>query len=459
MMQFMEMMQRSMQPQLRDPAERPEIAATPKDTIFRDGTASLYRFRPRGEADALEVPFLLVPSMINRWYVLDLRPGASLAEAMVAHDIDTYLLDWGVPEDEDRYLDWESIVARLARMVRRVKRHTGADKVALLGYCMGGTLSSIYTALHPDEVAAFINLTGPIDFSQGGLLRTLVDERWFDPYDMTAPGNLSPGQMQEGFTALRPTGKLSKWVMYAERRKKPGFHQAFDALETWAGDNIPFPARAYQTYIDELYQQNLLYKGEHRVGGRLADLSNITCPVLSVVASRDNICPPNAATVLNDLVSSEDASVLTVKGGHVGAVVGSRAPKQLYPCVAEWLIEVVGKSETPHILAVDAPHQGHDVTIEEPAGGDLGDDVVPEGDHVTDRIEEEREHEAELAAEAEAMAEAELQAAEDEHIAAKLEEQTVEQLRRELRRRDLPTSGRKSELIERLIEDEHEREG
>jgi len=244
-----------------------QIASTPKDTIFRDGTASLYRFRPKGDADALNIPFLMVPSMINRWYVLDLRPGASMAEAMVEANIDTYLLDWGIPNDEDRYLNWELIIKRLDRVVRRVKRETGAEKVALLGYCMGGTLSSIYTSLNPDNVAGFINLTGPIDFSEGGLLRTLVDEKWFNAFDMTAPGNLGPDQMQSGFTSLRPSAKVSKYVMLADRWTRPGFLDEFNAMETWANDNIAFPAEAYQTYISELYQQNLLYKGEPYVGG------------------------------------------------------------------------------------------------------------------------------------------------------------------------------------------------
>lgn len=316
-----------------------EIASTPKDVVFRDGTASLYHFRAKSgeKGEALNVPFLLVPSMINRWYVLDLRPGASLAESMVEQDIDTYLLDWGIPNDEDRYLDWEQVLARLGRAVRRVKRETGAEKVALLGYCMGGTLSSIYASLHPEEIAGFINLTGPIDFSKGGLLRTLVDEKWFDPFAMTEPGNLTPAQMQDGFTALRPSGKISKWVMLADRYFQPGFLDSFNAMEAWANDNIPFPAKAYQTYIDELYQKNLLYKGEHYVGGKRAHLSQITCPVLSVVASRDNICPPEAALVLNDEVSSSDTEVLTISGGHVGAVVGSNGAKQLYPGVAAWL--------------------------------------------------------------------------------------------------------------------------
>lgn len=321
---------------------RADVASTPRDVMFRDGTASLYRFRPHGEPDATKIPFLLVPSMINRWYVLDLRPGASLAEAMVKRGIDTYLLDWGIPEDEDRYLTWSDILARLDRMVRRVKRETGADKVAMLGYCMGGTLSTIYTALHPEHVAGLVSLTAPVDFSEGGFLRTLVDEKWFDPEAMTACGNLGSQQMQSGFTTLRPTGQIGKWVGLADRWSDKEFRKSFFALETWSGDNIPFPATAYQTYITELYQKNLLAHDKHFVNGKRVVLGDIKCPLLTVVATKDNICPPCAATWLHDHVGSADREVLRVEGGHVGAVIGSKAPRALYPGVADWLIKRFG---------------------------------------------------------------------------------------------------------------------
>ncbi len=314
------------------------LAPTPRDTVLRDGTAQLYRFRrPEGAAEAARVPLLLVPSLINRWYVLDLREGASLAHAAVQHGFDTFCLDWGIPEDEDRHLSWDDVVARLHRMVRRVKRITGAPKVALLGYCIGGTLSGIATALEPREIAALVNLAGPFDFTAGGLLATLVDERWFDVEAMTAAGNIGAQQMQQGFTTLRPTMQVGKWVGLADKWHDPKAREAFFALETWASDNIPFPAAAYATYIRELYQQNLLVQGRHHVGGRRVDLGAITCPVLSVVTERDTICPPEAARALNALCGAQKRDVLTVPGGHVGAVVGGKAQKVLYPAILEWL--------------------------------------------------------------------------------------------------------------------------
>lgn len=317
------------------------LMPTPKDTVHRDGTAALYRFRrPEGAEGSVgapaRLPLLLVPSLINRWYVLDLRKGASMADALVREGLDTFCLDWGIPEDEDRYVTWDDVLARLARAVRKVKRITGAPQVGLLGYCIGGTLCGIHTALHPEEIAGLVNLAGPFDFSKAGFLGEMVDPRFFDADAIASAGNMSASQMQSGFIALRPTSQIAKLVSLVDKAMDPVAMEAFQALDTWASDNIPFPGAAYGTYIKELYQQNLLVAGKHHVAGTRVDLGKITCPVLTVVTDKDAICPPASAAGLNDHCGSSDKELLTVSGGHVGAVVGGRAPKVLYPALASW---------------------------------------------------------------------------------------------------------------------------
>ncbi len=314
---------------------RPALAQTPRDTLPLEGGAALYHFR--GRAPSKGVPLLLVPSLINRWYVMDLRPGASLVEALVGAGFDVWLLDWGAPEPEDRYLDWEAILRRLGRASRRVLRETGAAKHALLGYCMGGTLTAIHAAQHPETVAALVTLAAPIDFSKGGMLRAMVDPRWFDPGAIADAGNVAPSQMQAGFTALKPTLDAAKLMSMPDLATDPKAREAFLALETWATDNIAFPAEAYRRYIGELYQRNELVTGTHRVAGREVSLRAITCPILAITATRDTICPAAAASALLELVGSTDTGVLEVQGGHVGAVVGSRAARDMYPALARWL--------------------------------------------------------------------------------------------------------------------------
>jgi len=314
----------------------PPLAQTPRDELPLEGGAKLYHFR--GDAPrTYATPFLLIPSLINRWYVLDLRPGASLIEALVSAGFDVWCLDWGTPEAEDRFLDWESILARLGRAVRRVRRETGAAQVGMLGYCIGGTLTTIYVAQHAPEIAALVTLAAPIDFERGGQLRCMVEPRWFDADAIADAGNVAPVQMQSGFLALRPTTDLGKAMSLPDLATDKKARDAFLALDAWASDNIPFPAEAYRRYIREMYQANQLVAGTHRVAGRPVSLAQITCPTLVITASRDQICPPAAATALLDHIRSSDKDLLDVPGGHVGAVVGSRAARDMYPALVAWL--------------------------------------------------------------------------------------------------------------------------
>lgn len=314
------------------------LAPTPRDTVLEDGPARLVHFRPSEGAERAEAaPVFLVPSLINRWYVLDLRKGASLAEALTREGLDVWMLDWGVPQDEDRHWRWDDLLRRLARMQRRARRETGAQALSVLGYCMGATVSGIHAALEPERIAGFVNLLGPFDFAHAGLLGLMADARWFDAEAVAEAGNVSAVQMQSAFQLLRPTATLAKWVSVLERGADPAFREGYEALEAWANDNIPFPAAAYRTYIEELYQKNALVQGRHHALGRRVDLRKVACPVLTITATRDAICPPPAALALAQACGAKDREHLEVPGGHVGAVVGSRAARDLYPKVAAWL--------------------------------------------------------------------------------------------------------------------------
>ena len=311
--------------------------STPKDTLHRDGRGSVLRFRGTGSS-ATHGPVLLVPSMLHQWYVLDLCEGSSVAAALSTDTPwETYCFDWGVPEDEDRFVGWDDIVGRLERAIRFVKRESGAQEVTLVGYSMGATLSAIYAALRPQDVRALVNIAGPIDFAESGTLGAMVDERWFDAEAIASAGNISAFQMQSGFRALQPGFGMSRHIRAAQAAHDPDARAASLALETWANDTIPFPAAAYVTYIQELYQQNRLVRGEHWVRGERVDLASITCPHLSIVAQHDGVCPEASTTALGKHTSASVKDVLSVPGGHVGAVTGPLAKSLLYPRLVAWL--------------------------------------------------------------------------------------------------------------------------
>ncbi|MCA9704301.1 MAG: alpha/beta fold hydrolase [Myxococcales bacterium] len=311
------------------------LAPTARHTVLVDGSARLLRFG-RGDA-ARGLPLLLVPSLINRWYVLDLRPGASVVEALVGAGLDVFCLDWGAPRDEDRYLTWDDLVVRLDRAVRRVRRLTGAPRVGLLGYSMGATLAAIEAARWPRRVAALVNLAGPIDFSRAGRLRTLADPRWLSAEAMAAAGNIHPWTIRAGLVSVRPTDWVAKWVGLLDHLGDRAALEDFWAREAWVSDNVAFPAGVYLRFVRDLYQRNELVAGEHHVAGRRVDLGAIECPVLTVVPDDDVICPPASALALGEHVGSTRVDVLRIPGSHIEAVVGPRAAQTLYPPLGRWL--------------------------------------------------------------------------------------------------------------------------
>lgn len=324
---------------------KPEVGMTPADVVHQENKWKLLHYRPLaalpGEAPKpakYKRPVLLVPSLINRHYVLDLMPGKSFVEWMVKRGHDVYIIDWGTPGKEDRYLSFDEICdGYIGRAVRKVSQRSRDEDVHLLGYCLGGTLTTIYTAARPEKVASLVDIAAPIDFSDDGLLAQWTRSPKFNlPALLDAFGNVPWPLMQATFQMLRPTLTLSKNVYMLDRAWDDEFLDGFFALETWGNDNVSFPGAAFKKYIDELYRKNKLVRGEFAMSGELVDLARIACPLLNISFEHDNIVPAQSAAALMDKVSSTDKELLTLPGGHVGAVVSKGAAKGLWPRISDF---------------------------------------------------------------------------------------------------------------------------
>jgi len=315
---------------------RPEIGATPADVVHRENKWQLLRYRARPEGPAYTTPILLVPSLINRHYVLDLMPNKSFVEYLVGRGHDVYIIDWGTPGDEDRFLTFDDICDRyLGRAVRKAAAEAG--QVHVLGYCLGGTLAAIYAAVRPEQVASLTALAAPIDFDDGGLLARWTQTSSFDVDAVVdGCGNVPWRLMQASFQMLRPTLKLSKAVHVLDRAWDDRFLDGFLALERWGGDNVSFPGECYRRYIGRLYRDNALIADTFTLSGHPARLGEIACPTLVVTFEDDSIVPWRGAAVLMDKVGSADKEHIHLRGGHVGAVVSRGAARSLWPRLSEW---------------------------------------------------------------------------------------------------------------------------
>lgn len=315
----------------------PAVGPTPADTVFRENKWRLLRYRG---APTARTPVLLVPSLINRSYVLDLIGGRSLIEYLVGRGHPVYCVDWGTPGDEDRYLDLDDVVAGyIGRALRRACADAGSERAHLLGYCLGGTLTAAYTAAFPDRVATLTAMAAPVDFDRAGIMVDWVRTPSFDLEALASIGNLPWPLMQAAFHCLRPTLKLAKLVMALDKADDPEFLASFLALERWGSDNVSFPGEVYRRYIGELYRENRLFAGELAIAGARADLAAITCPLHVVCFEGDHIVPEASALALADRVGSKDVSIWCKPGGHVSSVIARSARRDLWPALSDFWLE------------------------------------------------------------------------------------------------------------------------
>ena len=314
------------------------VAQTPARTIYTDGCLRLLHYTPQ-TATQRPIPVLCVPSLINQYYVMDLAPERSLVGALLKRGLNVFMLDWGTATEADRARPLDDyITGRLGRCVEVVRREAGADAVALLGYCIGGMMAAVYTVLRPSEVAALVNLAGPINYHDDGIYSVWTRPEYLDA-DLLVDtlGNIPAELLNFTFHMVRPTDELLRALDYWERRDDETFVRHFAAMQLWTRDPTPFPGEAFRKYIKDLYQRNALMDGTFTIGGQPIDLSRITAPTLTIAARRDHIAPWASVAVLHERIRSADKQLIVLESGHIGMVVGASAKEQLWPQLGAWL--------------------------------------------------------------------------------------------------------------------------
>ncbi len=244
-----------------------------------------------------------------------------------------------MPSAEDVTLRLEDYVLDyLPEMVRAVQATSGARELSLLGYCLGGLLTLLYAASHPQApLRALLTLATPVDFAHLGLQGLWA--RHLDPDRLVATyGNIPAALIQQSFRMLKPASELSvaRMIGLWQHLDDDRYVAQFRAFDRWTNDHIDFPGETFRQVLKELVQGNKLVKGEFTLGGRQVDLGAIRCPFLAIAAEADHIVPLAAARPQPELVGSVDKALLVLPGGHVGLAAGRSARHVLWPRVVEW---------------------------------------------------------------------------------------------------------------------------
>ena len=321
----------------RPPVGWPQVAATPAEEHWREGNARLLRYRREAPARA-RTPILLVCSLINRPYVLDLLDERSVVRRLLDGGHDVWLLDWGTPTaaDATRPLA-DYALGQLPRAAEVVTRTCRVDAVHVLGYCMGGTLSLAAAAAGRLPAATLVAMATPVQMHDDGLLSLWCRTPGFDPVELAAAyGNVPPHVLQPAFKMLDPVALATKFLHLDDKVDDDDFVRFFLAMETWLEDSVAFPGQAFVDWVG-LYRSNALARGELVLDGRRIELDRVRCPVFNIVAEGDYITPPASSLALQGLIGAREHELMQLKGGHIGLSTGRAAHERLWPAVSRWL--------------------------------------------------------------------------------------------------------------------------
>ncbi len=316
-----------------------DVGLTPRTCVYTEGPHSLWHYSSQkvlAEGERPLGPVMLVYSLINRPYIFDLRPGRSLIEFLCQQGYDVYLLDWGDPTPEMGLTSLaELITGVMRRCMRKVQRLSKRSKIPLLGYCMGASFTALYAAYRPQDIERMILLTPILGNDGDGQLQRIAMHQELAKGVLDAQ-IVSGRQLKWFFNAVKPAGVFKKERDFWQNFDSNVFLDHFLPVEKWSNDTPDLPGKAFQEFIELVIRQDGLKKGKVRLDGQEFDFSNVTFPVLAVVAKHDWIIPASSLNSCAEVLSSAEFTPYMLNGGHIGLVVG-RSAGMLWKDLADFL--------------------------------------------------------------------------------------------------------------------------
>jgi polyhydroxyalkanoate synthase subunit PhaC len=357
------------------------LAVTPGAVVLRTEVIELIQYRPQTKR-VREVPLLIVPPTINKYYAIDLAPGRSLVEYLVQGGQQVFVISWRNPDA--RHADWglDTYAAAVIDALEAAQRVCGVDRAALIGTCAGGIISATAVAHlaatgRLSQLAAFGLFVTVLDNTRSGTIGALADRRLAAAAKAMSArrGYLDGRDLAEVFAWLRPDDLIwNYWVNNYLLGKKP---PAFDVL-FWNADTTRMPARLHADFVDLAMDNKLVTPGALTVLGTGVDLSSIEVDAYLVAGIADHITPWQNCYRSTQLLGGTSRFILSTSG-HIAALVNPPGnPKARYqvnkntPANPEsWLktAETEQGSWWPDLLAWLGERCGADKPAPEDLGG------------------------------------------------------------------------------------------
>ena len=325
------------------------VATTPGKVVYQNDIIQLVQYAPSTE-EVYEVPLLIVPPWINKFYILDLKPENSFIKWATEQGYTVFVVSWVNPDEHLSKMVFEDYMKQgpLAAL-DAIEKATGQRKVSAIGYCIGGTLMAAtlayMAARNDDRIVACTFFTAQVDFSEPGELGVFIDEDQLASVEemMGKKGYLEGSEMATTFNMLRANDLIWSFVVNNYLMGKDPF--PFDLLY-WNADATRMPAAMHSYYLRNMYQKNLLSQpGGIVLDNVPIDLRKIEIPVYIQAGKEDHIAPSRSVYKATQIFSGP-ARFMLAGSGHIAGVVNPPRNKKYQhwlnetgknpPTLAEW---------------------------------------------------------------------------------------------------------------------------
>jgi polyhydroxyalkanoate synthase subunit PhaC len=315
------------------------VGPTPKETVWSSGKVELWRYDTETGAVRYRPPILLVPSVVSRSYVFDLHRGNSFVEHLLAAGFSVYLVDWGVAGKEESTNTFETYVDELLpQVVAAACDDAGSEDLTMLGYCFSGLLTLLYVAGHADApIRSLVSLAPPIDYSASTGITKVFAQGRLEPEDiLDDDGNVPGDVVREAFAMRKPTADLVTYAALWDNLWKDDYVEGHQAMAQFIREQVPLPGALLRQIVDKLIRGNELATGATELSSRRVDLRDVTCPLLVVMAERDELVPVESTQILREFMGP-NLEELTLPAGHVGLITGRKAATVTIPHILGWI--------------------------------------------------------------------------------------------------------------------------
>jgi polyhydroxyalkanoate synthase subunit PhaC len=318
--------------------EKIETGQTEYEVIKETGLFRLLHYKSNKER-VYKYPLIIVYALINKSYILDLQPNKSWIKNILDQGINVYLVDWKSPGKFDKFTTIDDYVNLfIYECVEIVKSIENIDKVSLQGYCMGATMSLIYTSLYQKNVKNLITVAPVVDTEKDKtVIKNMAQNMDIDKI-LSHYENFPYELLYNLYASLKPFKQgVNKYLSLFDNLKDECFVENFLRVEKWLYDTPPIAGETFRQWIKDIYQKNLFSKNKLVVGEKRINLSNIKVPLLNVVADQDHLVSPECSISLNNLVSSKDTNLMRFSTGHVGLIASGYSQNIVLPKLGNWI--------------------------------------------------------------------------------------------------------------------------